>query len=178
MPFQPRTLPIAITLSNGEVAIMRFITLGRGGHLPQGATWVRADHGVWSRDSNNENIAYEVAKTFAGHEEQPLNWRIISEADVPEDRTYRGAWTDDGKAIVHDLEKAREIHRGMLRAVRAPKLAALDVAYQRADEDGSLSEKAGVASQKQVLRDLTDDPAIDAAQTIDELKACWPEVLK
>jgi hypothetical protein len=90
---------------------------------------------------------------------------------VPTDRAFRDAWTFDGRSFGHDMVKAREIHRDRLRVQRAPLLVALDVAYARADEAGDVAAKAKIAADKQALRDVTDNPAIDAAQTVDELKA-------
>lgn len=68
-----------------------------------------------------------------------------------------------------DMDKAREIHRENIRRDRAPLMAALDVAYQRADEAGDSAAKADVVARKKVLRDLPADPRIDAAQTADDL---------
>lgn len=73
--------------------------------------------------------------------------------------------------IFVDMNKARDIHRGALRAAREPILAELDVAYQRADEMGDTAAKAAIAKEKQRLRDVTNDPRIDSAQTPEELKA-------
>ncbi len=74
-----------------------------------------------------------------------------------------------------DMNKARAIHRDRMRAARAPKLTALDVAFQRALETGS--DTSIIVAQKQALRDVTSDPAIEAAQTPEELKAIWPTAL-
>lgn len=74
-----------------------------------------------------------------------------------------------------DMNKARAIHRDRMRAARTPKLAALDVAFQRALETGS--DTSIIVAQKQALRDVTSDPAIEAAQTPEELKAIWPTAL-
>jgi len=93
--------------------------------------------------------------------------REIARSEVPTDRTFRNAWKAD---LTVDMPKAREIHRDTLRALRAPKLAALDVEYQIADERGDAAAKAAVAVRKQALRDVTDDPAINAATTPAALK--------
>lgn len=99
---------------------------------------------------------------------------IIDDSRIPEDRTYRNAWKHDGNTVVHDMPKARELHRNMLRRARAPKLAELDIEYQRADERGDATAKQDVAARKQALRDCTKHPDIDAAATVDDLKKCWP----
>lgn len=78
-------------------------------------------------------------------------------------------------SITIDMSKAREIQRDRMRTARAPKLDALDVSYQRAHETGA--DTSAIVAQKQALRDVTVDPAIEAAQTPDALKAVWPEIL-
>lgn len=77
--------------------------------------------------------------------------------------------------ITIDMSKARDIHRERMRQDRAPKLAALDIAFQRAVEAGEST--AVVVTQKRALRDVTADPAIDAAQSPEALKAVWPDCL-
>lgn len=103
-------------------------------------------------------------------------WRRIEFSDQPAERDYRDAWTDAGKAIVHDMPKAREIHRECIRARRKPLLEALDVEYMRAlERNGGLDAEAGrIVARKQRLRDATDDPRIEAAQTVEELRAVDP----
>lgn len=102
---------------------------------------------------------------------------LTPDAGPPHDRTFRNAWKFEDGWIVVDMEKARELHRNKLRELRKPKLEALDVEYQRADEAGNSAEKKKVAAKKQALRDVTSDPAIDAAKTPDELKAVLPAAL-
>jgi hypothetical protein len=69
-----------------------------------------------------------------------------------------------------DMAKAAEIQRTRIRAAREPLLAALDVEFMRAVERGDQAEQARVVAEKQRLRDLTNDPRLTAAQTVDELK--------
>lgn len=99
-----------------------------------------------------------------------LNPRWIEADQVPAERAYRAAWKADGDGIAHDMEKAREIHKAKLRKLRAPKLAELDTAYMRADEAADVAEKARIETAKQQLRDITADPRIAAAQSVDDLK--------
>lgn len=90
------------------------------------------------------------------------------------DRAFRNAWVLTGKDVTVDMPKARELHRDRLRVLRAPKLAELDMQYLRADETKDETEKARIATEKQALRDVTADPAIEAATTPEELKAVIP----
>ena len=106
-----------------------------------------------------------------------INPRWCAANEVTADRTFRDAWGDIGKVSVN-MPKAREIQKNALRTLRTPKLAALDVEYSRADEKGDATLKASIAAKKQLLRDVTADPRIAAAQTPEELKAVIPEVLK
>lgn len=78
-----------------------------------------------------------------------------------------------GGRVGFDMPKCREIQKAKLRVARAPMLAALDVDYQRADEAGDNKRKQDITKEKQRLRDVTDDPRIAAAQTVDELKKVW-----
>ena len=73
--------------------------------------------------------------------------------------------------IKTDMTKAKEIHKTNIRAAREPKLAALDVEFQKALETGS--DTAAIVSKKQALRDAPADSAIEAAKTDAELKAQW-----
>lgn len=77
-----------------------------------------------------------------------------------------------------NMDKARDIKKDMIRGARTPKLEALDVEFMRAVEAGDTAAQATIAAKKQALRDATDDPAIAAAQTPDELKAVVPTALQ
>jgi hypothetical protein len=99
------------------------------------------------------------------------NVRIVDESDIPTDRTFRNAWVDTGTLVDHDMAKCREIHKNKLRNWRTPKLLALDIDYQRADEAGDAVKKKQIASEKQLLRDITKNPAIASANTVEELLA-------
>ena len=70
-----------------------------------------------------------------------------------------------------DMAKAREIHKTNIRIAREPKLAELDVEFQKAQETGA-STTDNVA-KKQALRDAPADSDIAAASDTDALKAQW-----
>ena len=117
-------------------------------------------------------LTYVMAKDIPG---DAVDIKVVDAADIPVDRTFRNALTMD---LDHDMAKARDIWRDKIRAERAPKLDALDVAYQRADEAADAKAKADIAAIKQALRDATADPEIEQATTCAELKAVWPAALK
>ena len=77
-----------------------------------------------------------------------------------------------------NMTKAREIKRDQLRAERRPLLEQLDVDFMRAQEQGDQAKADEISARKQALRDVTADPAIDAATTPDELKAVRPSALE
>jgi len=137
------------------------------GLAPEGVAFVYPD------------VDSELAKWSFDQRNAVVSWRKIPPAGIPADRTFRDAWCDATPAAQVDIDmvRAREIHRNHLRALRAPKMAALDIDYQRADETGDVARKRDVAQRKQAMRDATDDPAIEAAQTPEELKAVIPAAL-
>ena len=72
-----------------------------------------------------------------------------------------------------DMAKAREIHKTNIRNARTPKLAELDIEFQRAIETDDATKKAEIAVKKQALRDAPADSGIAAASDADALKAQW-----
>ena len=70
-----------------------------------------------------------------------------------------------------DMAKAREIHKNNIRNARTPKLAELDVEFQKALETGAST--TDIVAKKQALRDAPADAGIAAASDADALKAQW-----
>ena len=70
-----------------------------------------------------------------------------------------------------DMAKAREIHKNKIRAARTPKLAELDIEFQKAQETGAST--TDIVAKKQALRDAPADSDIGAASDTDALKAQW-----
>ena len=70
-----------------------------------------------------------------------------------------------------DMAKAREIHKTKIREARAPKLAELDIEFQKALETGAST--TDIVAKKQALRDAPADSGIAAASDTDALKAQW-----
>lgn len=108
-----------------------------------------------------------VARIAAKDIPQGVSFRIVDEADIPSDRTFRNAWKEGNQGIEHDMVKCREITKDRLRAERAPLLASLDVAFQRALEANE--NTAAIVAEKQRLRDVT--KLVTAPLTLEELKA-------
>ena len=70
-----------------------------------------------------------------------------------------------------DMAKAKEIHKTNIRTARTPKLAELDIEFQKALETGAST--TDIVAKKQALRDAPADSAIDSASDTDALKAQW-----
>ena len=92
-----------------------------------------------------------------------------SDATVPSDRHFRGAWTLSGSTISEDLATAKEIFKDKVREARTPLLAAEDVVYMKALEAGDTDAQAASVAKKKALRDA---PAqVDSLTTVEQLKA-------
>ena len=156
---------IAISRDDGSVAIMSFLTEGRSPELPNGAAGF--SDGSWAREANDKNISDEISKTFPTG---VVSWRRITSNDIPVDRTFRNAWVDRGK-IETDIEKAKVIKLGLLRDARAEAFPELDALWMRAVGQGDLALAAEIEAKREVLRNIPADPRIEAAVSVEELKA-------
>ena len=70
-----------------------------------------------------------------------------------------------------DMAKAREIHKTNIRQARAPKLAELDIEFQKAQETSA--DTSAIVAKKKALRDAPADSGITAASDAAALKAQW-----
>ena len=96
-----------------------------------------------------------------------------SDATVPSDRHFRGAWSLSGKTISEDLAVAKTIFKDKVREARKPLLEAEDVVYMKALEAGDSSAQSASVAKKKALRDAPAAKAITDADTIAKLKAAW-----
>ena len=97
---------------------------------------------------------------------------IVSADSLPQDdNDFFDAWEQTKGVVTVNLEKAKGITKQRLRFEREPLLAAQDVAFQRALEDGRPT--ADIVAEKKRLRDIT--LLADACTTLDELRALKAE---
>lgn len=92
-------------------------------------------------------------------------YEIIDAAAQP-DRTFRNAWVRNGKAIGHDMPKAKAITHDKRRLSRAAEFAPLDL-------EATIPAKAAQAEAKRAAVRAKYDAiqvTIDAANTVAELK--------
>jgi hypothetical protein len=128
------------------------------------------DGGSWVREATEDVIQKDIIDRTVFN--PPVkSWKIVPEEYFSKEREYRAALRDSGKAHEVHMPVARELHRDKLREARALAMPALDVEYIRADEAGDVAAKADIAKRKQVLRDITKHPAIEAAQSVEALQA-------
>ncbi len=126
-------------------------------------------------ETEDELVARVMARSVPP---DAANVTLTEHGDLPPDREFRDAWKHTGSRVEVDMPAAREIHKNRLREMRQPLLAALDIAYQRADEIGDTIAKSAVALRKQKLRDVTADPAIATAKTPEALAQVIPDCLE
>lgn len=172
----PETVKIAITQADDSMAIMSFVILGRGDMLPFGAEWADKAEAIWMREPTPANLEHEIGRT-AGLSRPIKGYRKIDDIEVPADRTYRNALRDRGDKLDWDMPAARELHREKLRHARASAFVRLDGEWMKAQGQGKTAEADAVEAKRQMLRDLPDDPKIEDATTIQELKAVWNDEL-
>jgi len=175
---------IAISLSDGSVAHMAFQTKMRAPGNP-GGPWVGPDKdGFYSRDASDVNIEYEVARA-SRHWQQDgkatISWRRLNQEQhemFGKERDYRNALEDVGGAIKHNMKKACELHRAVLRHLNGEKLLTLDREWVDATAIGDTKAAEDIDAIRKKLRKFVNDPRIDAAQDVEELKALVPSEVR
>ena len=100
-----------------------------------------------------------------------LSYEIVEDSVIPTDRSFRNAWKQNSKTIETDIAKAKEIHKTNIRNAREPKLAELDIEFQKALETSTST--TDIVNKKKALRDAPADSAITSADTEAKLKAQW-----
>lgn len=99
---------------------------------------------------------------------------ILDKSQLPENHDFFDAWVIKDKKVGIDSSKAKAIWKNKWRAVRAAKLAELDVEFMRAVETGDAAKQAEISAEKQALRDVTQTPLPD---DVEGIKKTWPEIL-
>jgi hypothetical protein len=102
-----------------------------------------------------------------------LPYKIVDNLDIENDYFNAYEFNEESGAEVN-IDKAKELHKNKFRTARAPKLEELDIAFMKAVETGDTEKQTEIASEKQILRDIT---KISLPDTLPELKEVWPEIL-
>jgi hypothetical protein len=100
----------------------------------------------------------------------PAGAIIVDSSTLPTANDFYDAWELADGVVTVSFPKAVELTKARLRAERTPLLAAQDVAFQRALEEGK--DTSAIVAEKQRLRDITNI----TATTLDELRALKAEV--
>ena len=100
-------------------------------------------------------------------------YAIVDSLEGIDNDYFNGFVYAEGEAVA-DIAACKNIHLDKFRAARAPKLQKLDVDFMRAVESADTEKQAEIAAAKQELRDVTQTPLPD---TLEEIKAVWPEIL-
>ena len=103
-------------------------------------------------------------------------YSIVDNSVLPSDRNFRNAWKATGlgnttATVGEDIPAARGLHKTNIRNARTPKLAALDVEFQKAQETSA--GITTIVAKKQALRDAPAASGIATAANTTELKAQW-----
>lgn len=128
----------------------------------------------------NTDVNDEINKISAERSELTYKFTLDSDktANAALGEFFKAIELDENNEFIHNMVKAREIWRNKIRRDRYKKLLELDVEYQRALETNDSTKMTEVADQKKVLRDAPNNPLIEAANTIPELKEVYPDLLK
>ena len=127
---------------------------------------------VYKRAEGNVAVCYPSGETDITHvlaNDVPAGAIVIDYSDLPDEKygCFFDAWELNGEVVSVNVSKAKEIMKNRLRSDRTPLLAELDVAFQRAVEEGKST--ADVVAEKQRLRDIT--KLADGVDTLDALLA-------
>ena len=97
----------------------------------------------------------------------PNNAIIVDASELPEqDNDFFNSWELIDGVVSVNLDKAKAQTKDRLRAERVPLLAAQDVAFQRALEEGK--DTTAIVAEKQRLRDITG--LVDNCKSTEELR--------
>lgn len=98
-----------------------------------------------------------------------IAFEIVTDDDIPSDRTFRNAWVMGDCCIVYDIDRCKAIGHSSRRAARNIEFAPLDnVIMKQIPGNDAIEAEAS----RQLIRDKYHNiqEAIDAAETPDEIK--------
>lgn len=126
---------------------------------------------IFTNENGNVSVCYPTGELPIEEVQAigtPEGSIIIDSEDLPnEHNDFFNAWRLDNGVVTISLDAAKELTKERLRKERAPLLVIQDVAFQRAQEQGS--DTTEIIAEKQRLRDITQ--LADDATTLEELKA-------
>lgn len=177
---------IAVEMDTGEKRVFRMdMAESVKGPMPSHGQW-QFDNGQWVRTVTEAAIEAEVLKAADGwFVAQDSNgtprehvkridhiWRMTEDEDAAftNHRAYRNALVrTDADVVEHDIDRAQELHRALLRKDRVPLLTALDNEWMIATRANDTEAIAEINAEKQVLLDAPALPEIAVAQSVEDL---------
>ena len=125
---------------------------------------------IFTNDNGNVSVCVptgELPIEQVQAKDTPAKSIIVNTSDLPNQHNdFFDAWELANGVVTVSLAKAKELTKKRLRAERTPLLAAQDVAFQRALEQGA--DTTAIVAEKQRLRDITN--LADQATTLEQLK--------
>ena len=99
-----------------------------------------------------------------------INPVFVDESVIPTDRTFRNAWEHGGNLVTQNITKAKNIAHDKRREARSAEFAPLDIKATIPSEATAAEAAREVIRAKYAVMQT----AIDAASTIDQIKAVMP----
>ena len=135
---------------------------------------------IYSNSDGTVSVIHPTGDVELAKKDVPSGtaYEVVEDNILPTDRIFRNSWTGNNigiatatTTITEDISKARELHKTNIRNARTPKLAALDVEFQQAQETSA--GITTIVAKKQALRDAPAASGIATAANTTELKAQW-----
>jgi len=142
--------------------------------------WEKTDKSIAvSTVSPNVDVDAEIAVIQSRNPELTFKKKTEkTEVNINLDMFFTAYEFDADLNLFHNMVKAREIWKNHIRLNRTAFFEKLDIDYQRALESNDTAAMTEITNKKQILRDATDDPRIEAAINITELREAYPELMK
>lgn len=122
------------------------------------------------------NEQYEKIVWLHSIPKDAINALQVGDDFVLPDREFRNAWKQDGKDIVHDLNKALEIQLEKVRAARDVLLTKYDGLQARAQDLDDQESSARLKELKHKLRECTDSLKSLSPSCIEDIKKATPDL--
>ena len=131
---------------------------------------------IWTEDDGQVSICHPISTYSKSLDElakkvvpSGKSYKIIKQSDIPTDRTFRGAWVQNGDTAKEDITKAKAIAHATRREKREAEFKPYDdiIAKQIPGKSASDAETARAAIRTKYATMQTN---IDKATTTSKLK--------
>ena len=131
---------------------------------------------IWTEDDGQVSICHPISTYSKSLDElakkvvpSGKSYKIIKQSDIPTDRTFRGAWVQNGDTAKEDITKAKAIAHATRREKREAEFKPYDdiIAKQIPGKSASDAETARAAIRTKYATMQTN---IDKATTTSKIK--------